>query len=172
MHESESEVTQSCPTPSDSMDCSLSGSSVHGIFQARVLEWGALLCSHNVKDLFSRGKKKRYSSRHMNLEFVCSIIQNLPEQWPNSTQQWSLEGSAELSFWRLCHVKIECYSPGHGIQSELMIMIWFYFPRKQAVRTGVELSLFIIILSNLFQGMCALYNCNTELWWFRDFNPR
>ena len=39
---SESEVTQSCPTPSDTMDCSLPGSSVHGIFQARVLEWGAI----------------------------------------------------------------------------------------------------------------------------------
>ena len=38
---SESEVTQSCPTLSDPMDCSLPGSSVHGIFQARVLEWGA-----------------------------------------------------------------------------------------------------------------------------------
>ena len=42
MHESESEVTQSCPTPSDPMDCSLPGSSIHGIFQARVLEWGAI----------------------------------------------------------------------------------------------------------------------------------
>ena len=38
---SESEVAQSCPTLSDPMDCSPSGSSVHGIFQARVLEWGA-----------------------------------------------------------------------------------------------------------------------------------
>ena len=38
---SESEVAQSCPTPSDPMDCSLPGSSVHGIFQARVLEWVA-----------------------------------------------------------------------------------------------------------------------------------
>ena len=39
MHESE--IAQSCPTLSDPMDCSLPGSSVHGIFQARVLEWGA-----------------------------------------------------------------------------------------------------------------------------------
>ena len=39
---SESEVAQSCPTLSDPMDCSLPGSSVHGIFQARVLEWGAI----------------------------------------------------------------------------------------------------------------------------------
>ena len=36
---------QSCPTLSDPMDCSLPGSSVHGIFQARVLEWGAIAFS-------------------------------------------------------------------------------------------------------------------------------
>ena len=41
----ESEVAQSCPTPSDPMDCSLPVSSVHGIFQARVLEWGAIAFS-------------------------------------------------------------------------------------------------------------------------------
>ena len=39
---SQSEVAQSCPTLSDPMDCSLPGSSVHGIFQTRVLEWGAI----------------------------------------------------------------------------------------------------------------------------------
>ena len=39
---SQSEVAQSCPTLSDPMDCSLPGSSVHWIFQARVLEWGAI----------------------------------------------------------------------------------------------------------------------------------
>ena len=38
-------VAQSCLTPSDSMDCSLSGSSFHGIVQARVLEWGAIAFS-------------------------------------------------------------------------------------------------------------------------------
>ena len=42
---SESEATQSCPTLSDPMDCSLPGSSVHGSFQARVLEWGAIAFS-------------------------------------------------------------------------------------------------------------------------------
>ena len=40
---SESEVAQSCPTPSDPMDCRPPGPSVHGIFQARVLEWGAMI---------------------------------------------------------------------------------------------------------------------------------
>ena len=42
---SESDVAQSCPTLSDPMDCSLPGSSVHGLFQARVLEWGAIAFS-------------------------------------------------------------------------------------------------------------------------------
>ena len=42
---SESEVAQSCLTPSDPMDCSLPGSSVHGICQARVLEWDAIAFS-------------------------------------------------------------------------------------------------------------------------------
>ena len=42
---SENEVTQSWPTLSDLMDCSLPGSSIHGIFLARVLEWGAIAFS-------------------------------------------------------------------------------------------------------------------------------
>jgi len=45
---SESEVAQLCPTLRDLMDCSLPGSSVHGIFQARVLEWGAITFSVNI----------------------------------------------------------------------------------------------------------------------------
>ena len=44
---SESEVAQSCLTLCNSMDCSLPGSSVHGILQARVLEWGAIAFSLN-----------------------------------------------------------------------------------------------------------------------------
>ena len=42
---SESEVAQSCPTLSDTINCSLTGSSIHVIFQARVLEWGAIVFS-------------------------------------------------------------------------------------------------------------------------------
>ena len=46
--ENESEVAQSCPTLSDPMDCSPPGSSIHGIFQARVLEWGAIAFSDST----------------------------------------------------------------------------------------------------------------------------
>jgi len=44
---SESEVAQSCPTLRDPMVCSLPGSSIHGIFQARALDWGAIAFSNN-----------------------------------------------------------------------------------------------------------------------------
>ena len=46
--EAESEVAQSCRPLSDPMDCSLPGSSIHGIFQARVLEWGAIAFLANI----------------------------------------------------------------------------------------------------------------------------
>ena len=64
---SEREVAQSCPTLSDSMDCSLPGSSIHGIFQARVLEWGAIA-------LFvgTNGKEQACQSR-LDVRDVASI---------------------------------------------------------------------------------------------------
>ena len=49
---SESEVAQSCPTLSNPVDCSLPGSSIHGIFQARVLEWGAVAVSEIIDSLY------------------------------------------------------------------------------------------------------------------------
>ena len=61
---SESEVAQSCPTLRDPMGCSLPGSSVHGIFQARVLEWGAIAFS-NIN---------LYISVYLNLSIHPSIV--------------------------------------------------------------------------------------------------
>ena len=48
---SESEVTQLCPNLRDPMDCSLPGSSIHGIFEARVLEWGAIAFSPKLHEV-------------------------------------------------------------------------------------------------------------------------
>ena len=56
---SESEVTQSCPTLCDPMDCSLPGSSAHGIFQARVLEWGAIAFSVRGEEASVKKKTKK-----------------------------------------------------------------------------------------------------------------
>ena len=60
----ESEVAQSCPTLSDPKDCSLPGSSVHGIFQARVLEWGAIAFSvRHQRDLQTEEAKIKKEDR-------------------------------------------------------------------------------------------------------------
>ena len=53
---SESEVAQSCPTPSDPMDCNPPGFSIHGIFQVSVLEWGAIVFSESTKYIDIKGK--------------------------------------------------------------------------------------------------------------------
>ena len=55
---SESEVAQSCLTLSDPMDCSPPGSSIHGIFQARVLEWGAIAFSDEMVKETERNRKE------------------------------------------------------------------------------------------------------------------
>ena len=55
---SESEVAQLCPTLRDPMDCSLPGSSVHGIFQARVLEWGAIASSNEFWEISKFGSQR------------------------------------------------------------------------------------------------------------------
>ena len=55
---SESEVAESGPTPSDPMDCSLPGSSIHGIFQARVLERGAIAFSTQLLELTKKVSKQ------------------------------------------------------------------------------------------------------------------
>ena len=64
---SENEVTQSCPTLGDPTDCSLPGSSVHGIFQARVLEWGAIAFS-----VVQERERKRIWLAQKN--FICNIL--------------------------------------------------------------------------------------------------
>ena len=53
---SESRLAQSYPTPSDPMNCSLPGSSTHGIFQARVLEWGAIAFSDRKSNKMQRAE--------------------------------------------------------------------------------------------------------------------
>ena len=73
---SESEVAQSCPTLHDPTDCSLPGSSAHGIFQARVLEWVAIAFS--VSSLLSELNSKELLSELLLLKVrVIMIFKNL-----------------------------------------------------------------------------------------------
>ena len=68
---SESEVAQSGPTLSDPMDCSLPGSFIHGIFQARVLEWGAIAFS-GVQSLGQENPLEKEMATHSSI-LVCEI---------------------------------------------------------------------------------------------------
>ena len=66
---SESEVTQSWPTVRDPLDCSPQGFSVHGIFQARVLEWGAVAFS--ADDIYKHIKEAGEGSSCVHLSPVA-----------------------------------------------------------------------------------------------------
>ena len=86
---SESEVAQSCPTRSDPMDCSLPGSSAHGIFQARVLEWVVISSSsgpHFVRITLGEAKDLAILSN-------CDAYLLEPTEWSKGSQPSS-------SVWR------------------------------------------------------------------------
>ena len=98
---SESEVAQSCPTLHDPMDCSPPGSSIHGIFEARVLEWGAFAFSklgvsgdckdHSTKSLRSQEgvpqKKPRATTKTQaaaSLDVRMGVLSSLTLLWNSS----------------------------------------------------------------------------------------
>ena len=86
---SESEVSQSCPTLRDPMDHSLPGSSVHGLFQARVLEWGAITFHPGSipEPGRSPGEGIGYPLQYSCASLVAQLVKNLPamqETWIRS----------------------------------------------------------------------------------------
>ena len=94
---SESEVAQSCLTPIDPTDCSLPGSSVHGIFQARVLEWDAIAFSHHCLKAILLGivfKLISHSTNEVKLTMITWISLALPPTKPTNI------GSSPPVFWK------------------------------------------------------------------------
>ena len=83
---SESEVAQSCPTLSDPRDCSPPGSSIHGIFQARVLEWGAIAFSAPKVYWIIYPSTQDFTAPPLIMKFPCT--------------SWSVSG--------LCSVPFDC----------------------------------------------------------------
>ena len=79
---SESEVAQSRPTLSDPMDCSLPGSSIHGIFQARVLEWGAIAFSMTNLDSVLKSRDITLTTNvHLIKAMVFPVVMYGYESW-------------------------------------------------------------------------------------------
>ena len=103
---SQSEVTQSCLTLSDPMDCSLPGSSVHGIFQARVLEWGAIA----FFDLVGSGQ----------LICVPSTLSLVPTRisW---TEIFKRPWERPWSYWWLC-LLVSSFLPGRTA----LLCLWMF----------------------------------------------
>ena len=79
---SESEVAQLCPTLSDPMDCNPPGSSIHGIFQARVLEWGAIAFSNiGINKIMQNDKfceENKTSNVMEGASQVALVVKNMP----------------------------------------------------------------------------------------------
>ena len=114
VHASENEVAQLCPTLSDPMDCSLPGSSIHGIFQATVLEWGAIAFSKSI-----------------------------PRGHPNSKLQTIQQGKkpVRIKFWWFsffffcicslvlapCIEKMILFQVNYLVENQLNIHVWPYF---------------------------------------------
>ena len=98
-----SEVAQSCPTPSDPMDCSLPGSSVHGVFQARVLEWVAIAFSTGILHQRSKIQLVAVDSMQTNTYIHTYIKINtkgvLKKKSPHHTRK-------ELELRLLCHKEL------------------------------------------------------------------
>ena len=104
--ESESEVAQSCPTLCDPMDCIPPGSSIHGVLQARVLEWGAISFSRGSSRPRDRTWVSRIPGRCFNLWPTRELIINF--QWPLTMSQvaiwklWKKTFGFMWSLWRPC----------------------------------------------------------------------
>ena len=86
--ESESEVAQSCPTLRDSMDCSLPGSSVHGIFQASVLEWVAIATPKPYSFLPSQPAFRELNSGESQTLYGASLVAQLVKNLPPVRETW------------------------------------------------------------------------------------
>ena len=129
---SESEVTQSCPTLSGPMDCSLPGSSIHGIFQARVLEWGAIAAS---------GSQNLHQPK-TNTGFFKEIVSEIspllpyPAHWECNTAVWKLpfpECSAPLGFHRSSTVRRELgRNPWWQCVAGIVDLLAFFHPGYHA----------------------------------------
>ena len=115
---SESEVVQSCPTLSDPMDCSLPGSSVHGIFQARVLEWDAIAFS---KRHFSIFKMRSIIYKHeLMLELCIRLNKNVFSEVSFPVWYEADRAFQRQTFWNL--VFVFCCSP--SLQPLLFVAAW------------------------------------------------
>ena len=99
-----SEVSQSCPTLCDPIDCSLSGSSVHGIFQARVLEWIAISFSRGSSRPRNRIRVSHIAGRCLTVwatREACLLYHNKKWLW---CKRWNEKKERDIQTQRHMHL--------------------------------------------------------------------
>ena len=98
---SESEVTQLCPTLCDPMDCSPSGSSIHGIFQARVLEWGAITFSDDQPRQHIKKQRHYFVNKGSSCQaMVFPVVMYECDGWTIKKTEHQRIDAFELWCWR------------------------------------------------------------------------
>ena len=98
---SESEVTHSCPTIPDTTDCSPPDSSIHGIFQTRVLEWGAITFSVASLDSILKSRGTALATKvHLVKFMVFPVVMYGCESWTIKKAEHQRSDAFELWCWR------------------------------------------------------------------------
>ena len=119
---SESEVAQSCPTLSNPMDCSLLGSSIHGIFQARVLEWGAIALYKTILHAVFRrfaDPLKTYVVQNKNyLLHITLVLWEATHCWRALWWRW----------WCIPLLVVKCYFNSNGCSIPIFITFFYKMP--------------------------------------------
>ena len=110
---SENEVALSCPTLSDPMDCSPPGSSIHGVFQARVLEWGATAFSKYIV----------YCYCHFSCVWLCATHRRQPTRlhWIKDPKQIADNFFSSIQFSRSV---VSDPQQSHGLQPTRLLHPW------------------------------------------------
>ena len=97
-----SEVAQSCPTLSGPMDCSPPGSSIHGIFQARVLEWDAIAFSDDQPRQHVKKQRHYFANKGLVKAMVFPVVRYGCESWTiKKAGHWRID-AFELWYWKRC----------------------------------------------------------------------
>ena len=147
--ESESEVAQSCLTLCDPMDCSLSVSSIHGIFQARVLEWVAISFSRGSSRPRNQTRLPRiagrrftvWATREAGTKGICCLFFTLEQFY------FSLSLSLSFFFW-LCFKSSNLLNLQIQLSVTLTNFISTYYMPRTVLSTGCK-------MMNVYKNVCV-----------------
>ena len=166
MHKSENEVAQSCPTLSDSINCSLPGSSIHAIFQARLLEWVAiaftLQSSSHLLAIYSEPGEESPRRPWRTRKSICFLSPVPPKSALCQVVLWTecvffkFVCSSNSCFWALT-TKVLCFEKGsnlllsHGLWPTRLHCPWEFSGKNTGVDCHFLLQrIFLIQASNPF----------------------